>query len=110
MISQKKGKTPGIPPSIIVEKEPGVDKLIEHSKYTRILGANIEGNMLWNSHLETGVKALLPLVRKQLGQLKHLGGIIPKKSRMNLARKIMLPDATVGGILQLPTKKSPGVD
>ena len=90
MISQKKGKTNGIPPSMLVEKEPGVFKLIENCKYTRILGANIEGNMLWNSHLETGLKALLPMVRKQLGQLKHLGGLIPKKSKMNLARGLIL--------------------
>ena len=62
MIKQKKGRTPGPPPSLRVEKEPGVEQIIEDSSYTRILGENIQGNMLWQSHLETGEKALFPQV------------------------------------------------
>ena len=90
MVAQKRGKTNGTPPHLIVEKEPGVLKKIENKEYTRILGANIQGNVLWSNHLETGEKALLPQVRKQLGSLKHLGGQIPASCRMKLARGLIL--------------------
>ena len=63
IISQKQGRTTGTPPSLVVEKEPGVD-ILENSKYIRIIGANLQGNMLWQSHLETGERALFPQVRK----------------------------------------------
>ena len=90
MVAQKKGKTTGTPPHLNVEKEPGVIKRIENKEYTRILGANIQGNVLWSNHLETGDKALLPQVRKQLGSLKHLGGQIPANCKMKLARGLIL--------------------
>ena len=64
MIYQKKAKTPGPPPSLIVQKVTGVDKTIEDSNYTRVLGANLQANLTWQAHLETGNKALLPAVRK----------------------------------------------
>ena len=46
--------------------------------------------MLWHQHLETGAKALLPAVRKQLGLLRHLGNKLPKRTRNNLARGLIL--------------------
>ena len=90
MIKQKKGKTPGQPPTLLVEKSPGVQKLVEDSLFTRILGANVQYNMAWQAHLETGTKALLPKIRRQLGMLRHQGKLIPMRSRRNLAQGLIV--------------------
>ena len=45
--------------------------------------------MAWQAHLETGAKALLTQVRKQLGRLKLHGTLIPESSRRNLARGLI---------------------
>ena len=89
MIQQKKGKMIGIPPSLIVKQDNGEDKVVKDSKYTRILGANIANNMLWNYHLESEKKALLPQIRKQLGQFKHHGRLIPLSSRKMIANGLL---------------------
>ena len=89
MVQQKKGKTIGTPPSLVVRQDNGEDKEIKDAKYTRILGANIACNMLWNTHLEAGKKALLPQIRKQLGQLKHHGRMIPLSSRKMIANGLL---------------------
>ena len=90
MVSQKKTKTKGEPPWLTVEKEPGIYRTVKDSGVTRILGANIQANMLWTQHLETGEKALFPQVRKLLGQLRHIGKMIPRRSRLTLARGLVL--------------------
>ena len=90
MISQKRGKAVGVPPTLVVEKTLGVLKRIPNSESTRILGANVAGNLLWHHHLESGPKALLPAARKQLGLLRHLGNKIPMRTRSNLERGLIL--------------------
>ena len=90
MIGQKCGKTPGSPPNLLVTKAPGVTKLVTNSDYTRILGGNVQNNLSWFAHLESGEKALLPGVRKQLGHLRHLGRLIPYPSRINLANGLLI--------------------
>ena len=60
MLKQMRGRTNGNPPSLIVEKEPGVMKKVDNSSYSRILGTNVQGNLLWSSHQETGERALFP--------------------------------------------------
>ena len=90
MIAQKKGKTTGTPPSLVVRGEDGEDDLVANKDYTRILGANLQANLSWIRHLETGKKAILPQVRKQLGLLKHQGKLIPRHCRLNLARGLVI--------------------
>ena len=90
MIKQKKGKTSGQAPSLLVDKEPGTQEWVEDSSYTRILGANIQYNLAWQARLETGKKAMLPLARKHLGMLKHLGRLIPLSRRRNLAKGLIV--------------------
>ena len=90
MIPQKKGKTPGNPLSLLLTGPQGEDKLVEDTWYTMILGANIQSNLSWQAHLETGGKALLPQARKLLGKLKHFGKDIPLQSRKNLARGMLV--------------------
>ena len=89
MISQKRVRTPGLPPSIVV-RDGQIDKTVVDKGFTRILGANIERNMSWQSHLETGPKSLLPAVRRQLGHLSHIGKLIPVKSRLALATGLIV--------------------
>ena len=89
MIQQKKGRTYGEPPHLTVETDPGVYKDIRDKTTTRILGANVQANGLWNSHLETGPKALFPQVRKLLGMLRHLGPKIPIRCRNNLSKGLI---------------------
>ena len=90
MIKQKKGKIGGTPPSFTIQKQNGEQEELLDSQHTRILGANIQSNMAWQLHLETGTKALLPQLRKQLGMLRHHGKLMPKKTRLNLARGILI--------------------
>ena len=90
MLPQKRGKTPGTPPSLSVEVEPGHSKEIEDAGQLRILGINIQGNLSWWSHLESGSKALLPRVRRALGALMHIGRYMPMKTRKTLANGLIL--------------------
>ena len=61
MIAQKKGKTPGTPPSLVVTGLDGEEKTVRDSVSIRILGANLQSNLSWQMHLEGGEKAVLPL-------------------------------------------------
>ena len=94
MIPQKKGRTPGPPPSLQVVGENGGYKTVADTDFTRILGANLQANLTWVRHLETGKKAVLPAARKQLGLLKHQGKLIPRSSRLTLARGLVLSKLT----------------
>ena len=90
MLPQKRGRTPGLPPQLVVEEEPGVWKEIVDTGQMRILGVNIQANMSWTEHLDFGKKALLPHVRKQLGALVHLGKKVPLNCRRTLATGLIL--------------------
>ena len=56
----------------------------------RLLGTNIQENMTWGAHLETGEDALFPETRKRLGVLKYLGRTIPKGSRKLLTEGLVI--------------------
>ena len=103
MVQQKRTKLKGTPPTLEVEipEIPGTFKTIKDANSTRILGANLQANLHWMSHMETGKKSLLPAVRRQMGLLQHIGGKIPMTSRQNLAKgliqsRLILFDATLG--------------
>ena len=90
MIPQKKGKTKGDPLHLEVNISETETKLITDKGSCRILGINFQANMSWICHLESGEKALLPKIRKQLGALRHLGAKIPKGSRRILANSLII--------------------
>ena len=90
MISQKKGKMMGQPPTLVVETGQGTRKEIVDTGHLRILGANLMANMTWASHLETGSKALLPGIRRQLGAFQHLGRKLPRSCRKILAATMIM--------------------
>ena len=90
MIKQKKGRLGGEPPSIIVTTEHGEQREIKDNTNFRILGANIQQNMGWSSHLETGKKAVFPKVRKQFGAIKMLGKQLPRKCKKLLVEGLLI--------------------
>ena len=96
MIKQKKGRTGGEPPHLIVEnpEKPGETMKISDAKNFRLLGANLQQNMSWKQHLETVKKAVLPSIRKQLGSFKQLGNQLPKYTRKTLAEGLLLSKFT----------------
>ena len=85
MVAQKRAKCRGTPPSINATDKNGLPKIIQSGNSTRILGMNIQDNLHWNSHLEEGEKAVLPILRSRLGQLRHIGHLLPAGSRLTLA-------------------------
>ena len=90
MLPQKKGKMTGIPPQLKVTTDTGEEKTIVDTGMCRILGSNIQGNMTWLGHLETGDKALLPGIRRKLGALKQLGCKIPRSCKKTLAEGVIV--------------------
>ena len=87
----KEGEDTRYPPSLQVVGLDGQEKTVSDSVYIRILGANIQSNLGWQMHLEGGgEKAVLPSARRQLGLLKSQGKLIPQRSRLNLARGLVL--------------------
>ena len=90
MIGQKRAKTPGHPPSLIERDHNSEEKVIYVQKDTRLLGATLQDNMSWSSHLENGADALLPEARQKLGILKHIGVSLPYKSRKLLTEGLVV--------------------
>ena len=90
MIKQKRGCTAGEPPTLLVKNELGQDKQIGNSQYICVLGANLQNNMTWHSHLESRKKALFPQVQKQIGHLKHNSNLIPKSCRKSIVNGLVV--------------------
>ena len=90
MIKQKKGRTKGEPPQLIVSDSSQQEVLIKDKAQCRILGINLQANLTWTNHLEVGPKAVLPTLRKNLGMVRNLGKKLPSGSRNTLARGMVL--------------------
>ena len=90
MIPQKRGRLGGSPPQLEVVTDEGEAKIILDTGMCRILGTNLQANMSWLAHLETGERALLPAVRKSLGALQKLGKIVPRECRKTLAEGLIV--------------------
>ena len=89
MTKQKKPKLREYPPQLEVKDKGGNVKTLKTGKYCRILGANLQVNLSWRDHLETGEKSVLPAVRQKLGALYMLGRQLSRKSRLLLANGIL---------------------
>ena len=90
MIGQKRAKLKGSPPVLQERETDGSLKTIKVKKSYTLLGAKIQDNMTWGEHTESGEEALLPMTRRKLGVLRHLGGAIPQKSKKLLSEGIIL--------------------
>ena len=90
MNKQKRCKTAGNPPNLIVLNEDKVLEIKAASKDCRLLGVNFSQDLTWRPHLATGEKPLLPTLRKQVGILAHMCRNIPVRSRKILADGLVL--------------------
>ena len=90
MLKQKRGRIQGHPPELEATNDRGEPVTIKVNGNIRILGMNVEKELTWNAHLETGMKPLLPGIRKNLGALRSLGKTLPSKSRYILARGFVI--------------------
>ena len=94
MLKQKRGRLPVNPPELQVINSDQEIETIKTSKHCRILGLNVQENLAWTAHLETGSKPLLPSLRKNLGALRNLGKLIPQQSRNTIARGLIISRLT----------------
>ena len=90
MIKQKRGRLPGNPPELEVVNNNMETETLKVKGHCRILGLNVQNNLTWNSHLESGTKSLLPGLRRNLGALRTISKQIPLNCRNILARGMIL--------------------
>ena len=90
MTTQKRTRTTGQPPSLMVKDKHGNDKTVVAESITRLLGTNISRDLGWSGHLFSGDSALLPSIRKKLGALKLLSDRLPTKSRLALVNGLIV--------------------
>ena len=89
MIKQKKGRLPGITLSLQVTNAKNEPEVVNTTGHCRILGLNVQANLTWTSHLESGLKPLLPSLRRNIGALKNLSKLVPFSSRNTIARGLI---------------------
>ncbi len=102
MTYQKRTRQRGIPPDITVRESTTdrrgrvteQDKLITDSGSCRMLGLTIKNNMSWVEHMNTGKKALLPALRKQLGYISRNSMNMSKKAKLKLVNGLVLSRLT----------------
>ena len=93
MTRQKRVRMLGVPPELsVIENNEGrlENKVIRDKPYCRILGGNVSNDLSWSHHLSTGKKALLPMIRKQIGSLSSLRRSLPIKAKLKLANSFIL--------------------
>ena len=93
MTRQKRVRLPGLPPELcVIENIEGrlENKVVRDKPYCRILGGNVSNDLSWSHHLSTGKKALLPMIRKQIGSLSSLRRSLPLKAKLKLANSFIL--------------------
>ena len=102
MTHQKRAKIQGVPPVLEVQElvknndgtETLEDKIITDKKVTRMLGLNIQNNLLWEGHLTSGKKAVLPGVRRQIGLISKLARNMSFKARLHLTNSLVISRLT----------------
>ena len=98
MTHQKRAKNEGIPPDLTIREETKdrrgqitwQDKLITDNPNCRILGMNLNRNLSWDNHLNTGKKALLPALRRQIGMISRIGQAMTKKAKLQLVNSLVI--------------------
>ena len=93
MTCQKRARLPGIPPDLTVttpNKDKFEDNLITDTGYCRFLGTNYKNNFSWETHLQSGKKAILPAIRRQLGALYKLRKTLPVKAKLQLVNSLIV--------------------
>ena len=89
MVKQKRAKVLPDPPTLILQTWEG-EKVLFNQIHSRLLGLNLHQDLGWRSHFYLGTKPLIPALRRRLGQLKHLGSLIPRRGRQHLANGLIV--------------------
>ena len=84
MLRQKECKTNGQPPELVTQDTLGNVKIVKASKNAKCLGGDLQNSLQWQSMMETGKDAIIPNLRKKLGNLKYLANNIPRKCKILL--------------------------
>ena len=93
MTQQKRSKISGIPPEItatVYKNQRLQDEHVTDSIYCRILGGNLRNNLSWESHLNSGKRAVLPAVRRKLGALHSLRNSLTVKGKRQLVNGLLI--------------------
>ena len=90
MLKQKLCKLRGSPPTLRTTMDNGDIKIVRTKDSNICLGGTIQKDLQWKAQLETGEKATLPILRKKLGILKHVGRHVPRNGKLLLANGIIL--------------------
>ena len=90
MVRQKRVRLPGFPPQLAVQNNDGTLKVITAKESCRLLGANLDRDVTWAHHLETGEKPLYTSLRSTLGILSHLARYLPQRSRLLLSNGLFI--------------------
>ena len=90
MVVQKKCKITGEPPHLDVLTDKGDIKRVKAVKQNIFLGANMQENLKWNAHIETGTDSMLSNLRKKLGSLKFMSKHLPPKTKLILANGLII--------------------
>ena len=97
MARQKRVRLGGIPPELTVREwisDHQEDKLIGDKRYSRILGGNLENDLTWNAHLNTGEKAIIPSIRKLIGSLNGIRHVMSRKAKLNIVNSLVVSKLT----------------
>ena len=89
MVHQKRAKIECNPTVLTVTTQNEVVN-IDNQVHTRILGINLNQDLSWRSHFELGEKPLLPILRRRLGAITHLGNTIPRKGKLILINGLII--------------------
>ena len=98
MTYRKWTRTKGIPADLTLREEvkdrtgnsKWEDRLISDATNSIMLGLNLSNNLNWDSHLNTGKKAILPALRRQIGLLSKLSYVISKRAKLRLVNYLVL--------------------
>ena len=103
MVGQKRAKLRGVPPELTVQEKIIIngqtefrDKHVTDKSTSRFLGLNLQNNLLWESHLRSGQKAILPACRKLLGMLSKLRNCLNEKNRLQLVNSLIISKISYG--------------
>ena len=93
MTRQNRVKTQGIPPELTTRELVNgqfKDIHITDNKNCRFFGTHFKNDLKWDDNIEYGKKAILPMVRKQLGALSKLKNTISKKGKLHIVNGLIV--------------------
>ena len=69
-------------------------RLLTDKAHCRMLGVNLQNNLMWGAHLTSGKDAILPGVRRQIGMLSRIYPYLSTKARIHLLSSLAISRMT----------------